>query len=129
MRRRIVVMLGVALALGVTGSQGEWKMRVHRAGELDEFVLSEIDSLTFYDDTTMVPGMVTVPAGVFIMGDAVAYCVGWTSPVGSYPDAPEELGLSDIVTPENSIAPNILWLARPSSQATGAYVNHPPHQD
>ncbi|MCK4305036.1 MAG: SUMF1/EgtB/PvdO family nonheme iron enzyme [Candidatus Eisenbacteria sp.] len=24
------------------------------------------------------------------------FCVGWTSPVGSYPDAPEELGLSDM---------------------------------
>jgi formylglycine-generating enzyme required for sulfatase activity len=24
------------------------------------------------------------------------YCVGWTSPVGSYPDAPEALGLSDM---------------------------------
>ncbi len=74
MRRRILVVFGVALALGVTVSQGEWKMRVHRGGQADEFVLSEVDSLTFYDDTTTVPAMVTVPAGIFIMGDGVAYC-------------------------------------------------------
>ncbi len=35
MRRQILVLLGLALALGVTVSQGEWKMRVHWTGELD----------------------------------------------------------------------------------------------
>jgi formylglycine-generating enzyme required for sulfatase activity len=69
-----MVLLGLALALGVAVSHGEWKMRVHRGGQADEFILSQVDSLTFHDDTTMVPGMVTVPAGVFIMGDGVALC-------------------------------------------------------
>jgi len=74
MRRQIMVMLALALALGVAVSHGEWKMRVHRGGQADEFILSEVDSLTFCEDTTSVPAMVTVPAGVFIMGDGDAYC-------------------------------------------------------
>jgi len=36
--------------------------------------VSDIDSLTFHDATISVPGMVAVPAGVFTMGDGVAYC-------------------------------------------------------
>ncbi|MBU1700648.1 MAG: SUMF1/EgtB/PvdO family nonheme iron enzyme [Candidatus Eisenbacteria bacterium] len=31
-----------------------------------------------------------------IYGDPTIYCVGWTSPVGNYPDAPAALGLSDM---------------------------------
>ena len=72
MRRRIVVGLGLALALGAAVSQGEWKMRVHEGAGVMEFTVSGIDSLTFYEDTTSVPAMVLVPAGVFIMGDGVS---------------------------------------------------------
>ena len=74
MRRRTMVMLGLALALGVTASQGEWKMRIHKGAIVDEHTLADIDSLTFYEDTTSVPAMVTVPAGIFIMGDGEACC-------------------------------------------------------
>ena len=71
-QRMIVVGLGLALALSVTASQGEWTMHVHRGTEVQYIPLSEIDSLTFSD--VFAPPMVTVPAGVFIMGDGVAYC-------------------------------------------------------
>ena len=72
MRRRMMVVLGLALACGATVSQAEWKMRVHEGASVTEFTVSGIDSLTFYD--AGVPGMVTVPAGVFTMGDGTAYC-------------------------------------------------------
>jgi len=68
-----MVASGLALALGVAVSHGEWKMRVHWGEQTDEFVLSQVDSLTFYDDPNPIP-MITVPAGVFIMGDGVALC-------------------------------------------------------
>lgn len=74
MRGRVFAVLTLALALGITSSQGEWKMRIHKDGDVDEHLVADIDSLTFYDDTASVPGMVAVPAGVFIMGDGVAYC-------------------------------------------------------
>jgi len=74
MRARVLAMAVLALALGVTVSQGEWKMRMHKEGEVQTHLVADIDSLTFYDDTTSVPGMVAVPAGVFMMGDGVAWC-------------------------------------------------------
>jgi len=78
MRGRMMVMLGIGLvltlALGVTESQGEWKMQVHEGTGVTEFTVSNIDSLTFYE--TLAPPMVAVPAGVFTMGDGVAVC-GW----------------------------------------------------
>jgi formylglycine-generating enzyme required for sulfatase activity len=72
MTRRILFVLGLVLALGVAVSQGEWKMRVHEGAGVTEFAVSGVDSLTFYE--TLAPPMVTVPAGVFIMGDGEAYC-------------------------------------------------------
>ena len=72
MRRRMMVILGLVLAPGVAVGQGEWKMRVHEGAGFTEFAVSHIDSLSFY--RSMAPPMVTVPAGVFIMGDGVAYC-------------------------------------------------------
>lgn len=74
MNGRILALVGLALALGAASSRGEWKMRVHEGAGVSEFTVSTIDSLTFYDDTTSVPGMVEVPAGVFIMGDGSALC-------------------------------------------------------
>ena len=72
MRRRMMVVVGLALTLGVTASQGEWRKRIHKGGYVDEHPLANIDSLTFHEDTTMV----MVPAGVFIMGDGEWYCCG-----------------------------------------------------
>jgi len=72
MRRRIIVTLGIALMVSTTVSQGEWKIRVHQGASVTDLTVSGIDSLTFYDGG--IPGMVTVPAGVFTMGDGVAYC-------------------------------------------------------
>jgi formylglycine-generating enzyme required for sulfatase activity len=73
-RGQIVAAVVVALALNVTASQGDWKLGIHKDGFIEEHPIAEIDSLTFYDDTTSVPSMVVVPAGIFIMGDGTAYC-------------------------------------------------------
>jgi len=74
MRRQIWAVVGLSLALSITASQGEWKMRVHEGARVTEFTVSSIDSLTFYDEAFSVPAMVEVPAGVFRMGDGVATC-------------------------------------------------------
>ncbi|MCK4303761.1 MAG: SUMF1/EgtB/PvdO family nonheme iron enzyme [Candidatus Eisenbacteria sp.] len=77
MTRRIMVILGLAAVLGVSMGKGEemWKMRVHHGAGTDEYFLAEVDSVTFYAvDTLIAPPMVTVPAGVYIMGDGVAWC-------------------------------------------------------
>ncbi len=73
MRRRMIVVLGLALALGVMVSQGQgledqWDMRVHSLNGTRHFALVDVDSITFH------PRMITVPAGTFIMGDGVAPC-------------------------------------------------------
>jgi len=68
----IAAVLILALAIGATESQGEWRMRIHKGGTLEEYAVAEIDSLTFYE--TSAPPMVIVPAGTFIMGDGVAEC-------------------------------------------------------
>ncbi|MCK4413809.1 MAG: SUMF1/EgtB/PvdO family nonheme iron enzyme [Candidatus Eisenbacteria sp.] len=72
MTRRIIVILVLALAIGATASQGEWRMRIHKGATTEEHILAEIDSLTFHQH--LIPPMVLVPAGTFIMGDGVAYC-------------------------------------------------------
>ncbi len=74
MRRRVTVILCLAAVLGVTASRGEWGMRIHKNGSVEEHILSEIDSLSFFELYSPPFPMVTVPAGVFIMGDGVAYC-------------------------------------------------------
>ena len=76
MRQRMMVVLGIGLvltlALGVTESQGEWRMRIHNGAPVEEHAVAEIDSLTFYD--AGVPGFVAVPHWFFTMGDGEAYC-------------------------------------------------------
>ena len=68
----------MTIALGVSEGLADtyWKMRVHHGGQVDQFILSRVDSLTFYQETTSAPEMVRVPAGVFIMGDGAWYCCG-----------------------------------------------------
>ena len=77
MTRRITIVLAMAFALGASAGRAEeiWKMRIHKATSVDEYILAEIDSVTFVVDTTVVP-LVTVPAGSFIMGEHPA---AWTS--------------------------------------------------
>jgi formylglycine-generating enzyme required for sulfatase activity len=72
MTRRITVILSLALAFAATASQGEWRMKIHRGAAAEDYSVAGIDSLTFYE--TPAPPMVTVPAGVFIMGDGTATC-------------------------------------------------------
>jgi formylglycine-generating enzyme required for sulfatase activity len=68
MRLRFTVLFGLLLTLMATVSQGELKMQVHQGGQAEEFVVSAIDSLTFYEDETVTPGFVSLPAGTFVMG-------------------------------------------------------------
>jgi formylglycine-generating enzyme len=68
MKRRVFLVVGLALAVCIPASQGQWKMRVHEGEFVTEFWVSHVDSLTFYEDTTGVPGMITLPAGTFTMG-------------------------------------------------------------
>ncbi|MFC1572141.1 formylglycine-generating enzyme family protein [Candidatus Eisenbacteria bacterium] len=74
MKRRIMVVLGMALTLGVTVSQGGWKMQIHRGDAVREYVIGSVDSLSFYDDPTTPPDMVVVQDGYFVMGDGEALC-------------------------------------------------------
>ncbi len=68
MQRRAFLIVGLALALFIPASQGEWKMRVHEGELVTEYWVSHVDSLTFYEDTTSAPGMSMLPAGTFTMG-------------------------------------------------------------
>ncbi|MFC1572963.1 formylglycine-generating enzyme family protein [Candidatus Eisenbacteria bacterium] len=70
MTRNLTLMIIVTVVLGVVAAQAEWKMVVHGEDSREEFNLAEVDSVTFYNP----PPMVTVPAGIFIMGDGVATC-------------------------------------------------------
>lgn len=63
------VILGLSLALWTSPSRSErWELRVHRAGAVERFYLSDIDSLTFHDATPA--GMVWIPAGSVRLGQA-----------------------------------------------------------
>jgi formylglycine-generating enzyme required for sulfatase activity len=64
MKRHIAVILGLCLTFAASVSQGEWKMRIHHGATVEERVLAAIDSLTFYND----PSMVLIPPGTFTMG-------------------------------------------------------------
>ncbi len=68
MRMRFMVMFGLMLVLAVTVSQGEWRMRTHHNGGFDQVAVSEIDSLTFYEDGSVISGFILIPAGTFTMG-------------------------------------------------------------
>jgi len=72
MKRVIIAILTLVILLGATAGRAEWRMRVHQGETVTEFVLSSVDSVTFYN--SLVPSMVQVPAGVFTMGDGVAFC-------------------------------------------------------
>jgi formylglycine-generating enzyme required for sulfatase activity len=72
MRRTIVLAVAMIVLCCTVVGAGTWKMQVHRDSTVTEYAVSEVDSVTFYEDP--IPPMVLVPAGVFIMGDGVAYC-------------------------------------------------------
>jgi formylglycine-generating enzyme required for sulfatase activity len=72
MRQTIVLAAAMVVVFCALVSAGTWKMQVHRDTTVTEYTVSEIDSVTFYED--VIPPMVQVPAGVFVMGDGVAFC-------------------------------------------------------
>ncbi|MBD3337230.1 MAG: SUMF1/EgtB/PvdO family nonheme iron enzyme [Candidatus Eisenbacteria bacterium] len=68
MTRRIIVILVLALAMGATATQSEWLMRIHRGDTTDDYVIAEVDSITFADVSPLPPGFVLIPSGSFTMG-------------------------------------------------------------
>ncbi len=72
MKRWMMVLVVTATMLVPTVGHGQWKMRVHEGETVTEFLVSSVDSLTFYYDIPI--PTVAVPAGTFIMGDGVAHC-------------------------------------------------------
>jgi formylglycine-generating enzyme required for sulfatase activity len=72
MRRLSVLAIALIAAACTVAGAGTWKMQVHRDTTVTEYTVSEVDSVTFYEQP--IPPMVLVPAGVFIMGDGEAYC-------------------------------------------------------
>lgn len=75
MRRVIMAMLALVTLLGASAGKADWIMRVHQGETVTEFLVSSVDSVTFYDfkDSFLV-NMVPVPAGSFTMGDGSAVC-------------------------------------------------------
>ena len=73
MRRLTALAMLTAIAVVAVAAQAEWKMGVYHDGHVTEYILSEVDSFTFYNDSPPPPPMVTVPAGSFVMGDGTAY--------------------------------------------------------
>jgi len=67
MRGRITAVAVLVLALGVTVSQGEWRMQVYEGPNVTEFTVANIDSLTFYEMIDP-PDFILIPAGAFTMG-------------------------------------------------------------
>ncbi len=72
MKRGMFLGLALAVVVGSAASQQNWRMRVHQGSSVTEFTVSNIDSVTFYA-APPIP-MVSVPAGIFTMGDGTAYC-------------------------------------------------------
>jgi gamma-glutamyl hercynylcysteine S-oxide synthase len=72
------LILGLCLVLGASVSQGEWRMQVHRGETIDEFPLSDIDSLTF-QDIPVYQGMIWIPAGNVRLGQT-----GLAEPVNDF---------------------------------------------
>jgi formylglycine-generating enzyme required for sulfatase activity len=66
MKWYIGLILGLSLTLGASVSRGEWRMRVFQGATLEERTLAAIDSVSFYDATTV--GMVWIPAGNVRLG-------------------------------------------------------------
>jgi formylglycine-generating enzyme required for sulfatase activity len=72
MKRLIPLALMIAVVCCVQASAGEWMMRVHQDSTVTEFKVADVDSVTFHEDP--IGTTVLVLAGVFIMGDGVAFC-------------------------------------------------------
>lgn len=76
MKCYIGVFVGLFLVLGVSVSQGDWRMRIHHGGTIEERAVADIDSLTFYDGPV---GTVWIPAGNVRLGQ-----VGVAEPVNDF---------------------------------------------
>jgi formylglycine-generating enzyme required for sulfatase activity len=66
MKRFMIGVLGLVVAVVPSVSRGEWMMQVHQdSAVVSEFTLTDVDSVTFY----YASDLVLVPAGEFFMGE------------------------------------------------------------
>jgi hypothetical protein len=123
MRVRIPLLIGLAMALGVSVSQGEWKMRIHKGATVETHVLADIDSLTFYYDETpniCIVGTADTPCSAFKVAAAGNYAyIADGTPCG--------LQVIDVSTPESpqivgSLGTGDLWANAVAVAGTHAYV-------
>jgi formylglycine-generating enzyme required for sulfatase activity len=69
--------LCLCLVFGASVSQGEWRMRIHQGATVEDHVLADVDSVTFYNDPPA--GMVWIPAGNVRLGQT-----GLAEPVNDF---------------------------------------------
>ena len=72
MKRYLLALLVLAATFGASTSQADWRMLIHRGQNVTEVSLVGVDSITYVQ--RVVPAMVLVPAGSFVMGDGTATC-------------------------------------------------------
>ncbi len=70
MKLVLMAVLALAMLIGASAGQAEWRMRVHQGATTTSFACSTVDSVTYFDFNAMVQ----VPAGVFTQGDGGAVC-------------------------------------------------------
>ena len=73
MTRRLTAILIATMLMTATACFGQWNMIIHSDTTEERYSLSEIDSITYVKSTLTVPPVVSIPAGVFTMGDGVAW--------------------------------------------------------
>jgi len=66
MKRLIIACMILAALIPAKASRAQWRMRVHEGGDITEFEVSKIDSITFYQAADS--GFVLIPADTFTMG-------------------------------------------------------------
>jgi len=65
MRRLVIACMILVVMVTTTNSRAQWWIRVHEGGDITNFEVSGIDSITFYQAES---GFVFVPADTFTMG-------------------------------------------------------------
>lgn len=72
--KRFLTLFAIVTICMVPVSQGEWQLQIHRDGEIDAFLVSEIDSMNVVFAPLVVDEMVKISAGSLMMGDGESEC-------------------------------------------------------